>query len=174
MIYIKDQDHFCDLILHLPKDHFIKYDLDQLQDQDHFLSVKESKVTHYKIWNCLNQSFMHFKERIHTNLTNEGALVPILIKKWNIAFNCLISNRAILIPKYDMKVIFINGDQRSKINCKRWLVLIYHPKDQDQQRWSWRSRSKITDLPQLCIQSTSHRAISAQDYCLADLLVKTR
>ena len=60
----------------------MKYDLDQLQDQDqgHLPSIIDLKVTYYAIWYCLNQSFMYFKWRIEINMTNEGTLLPVLIE----------------------------------------------------------------------------------------------
>ena len=59
----------------------MKYlDLDQLQDQDqnHLINnrIKSNTLHNLK----LSQSFMHFKERTDTNMTNEGALVPIFIE----------------------------------------------------------------------------------------------
>ena len=94
----------------------MKYDQDQLQDQDHLSSIIEFKVAHYTIWYCLNQSFMFQIKNWNENdkWRNSCANINWEQKK-------IISNMAILIPKYDMKVIFGSGDQRSKIkiNCKR-------------------------------------------------------
>ena len=61
----------------------MKYDLDQLQDQDqdHFSSLIKLKATCFIIWFCFNQSFMHFKGMIEMTMTNKGTLVPIWIEK---------------------------------------------------------------------------------------------
>ena len=94
------------------------------RSRSHFINNR-TKVSHYTIWSCLIQQCMHFKERIDTNDKWRRVCANFHWKQ-NISFDCLISNRATQIPKYDLKVIFRYGDPRSKIkiNCKRSPVVI--------------------------------------------------